>query len=503
MTLFQLGRPQVTYLVCQALVILFYGLFVEFKSGTDPKGDKAKEDATAQDMLRNRYASFQDIHVMVFIGFGFLMTFLKSHNWSSIGYNYLIAAWAVQIEILCSHFWDQIFKYYDNYHDHNFEKLNIGVWQLIEGDFGAASMLVAMGALIGKTSLYQLFTLSCVHIFFFTINKQIILQLFKVSDIGGSMIIHTYGAYFGLAASFFFYRKEASKDENKQGKGNYLSGLIAMTGTLFLFCYFPSFNSALAKVPGSQQMRAIINTYLSLSCSVIAAVIVSRITKRRLLDMEIILNASLAGGVVMGCNAVLIILPFGAMLAGFIVGCVTSFGYAYLTPLLRDKFNIHDTCGIHNLYAIPGIIAGIISAIVASRGDIIYGNQYNNVFELDTTVRAATYQAGFQLAAIATSIGLGIFGGIIGGLIVGTHNPFFMPMNPKQLFDDRWAWWECVIDHHRLVELKKKYDTTMSIIQGGNLKKAIPNFPVTVQDEQDWNNLNIDRSAGPTDAVSF
>jgi len=32
---------------------------------------------------------------MIFIGFGFLMVFLKSHNWSSIGYNYLIACWAI------------------------------------------------------------------------------------------------------------------------------------------------------------------------------------------------------------------------------------------------------------------------------------------------------------------------------------------------------------------------------------------------------------------------
>lgn len=51
---------------------------------------------------------------MIFIGFGFLMVFLKSHNWSSIGYNYLIACWAIQISILWNHFWDQVSKYYDD-----------------------------------------------------------------------------------------------------------------------------------------------------------------------------------------------------------------------------------------------------------------------------------------------------------------------------------------------------------------------------------------------------
>lgn len=84
-------------------------------------------------------------------------------------------------------------------------------------------------------------------------------------------------------------------------------------------------------------MRATINTYLSLSSSVIASIIVARITKGRKLEMEIILNASLAGGVVMGANADIIAKGYGAMLAGFIAGTVSSLGYAYLGKII--KFN--------------------------------------------------------------------------------------------------------------------------------------------------------------------
>lgn len=51
---------------------------------------------------------------MIFVGFGFLMCFLKSHNWGSIGYNYLLACWAIQITILWSHFWKQVTLYYDD-----------------------------------------------------------------------------------------------------------------------------------------------------------------------------------------------------------------------------------------------------------------------------------------------------------------------------------------------------------------------------------------------------
>lgn len=41
-------------------------------------------------------AGFQDVHVMIFIGFGFLMTFLQRYGFSSVGFNFLIAAFSLQ-----------------------------------------------------------------------------------------------------------------------------------------------------------------------------------------------------------------------------------------------------------------------------------------------------------------------------------------------------------------------------------------------------------------------
>lgn len=142
-------------------------------------------------------------------------------------------------------------------------------------------------------------------------------------------------------------------------------------------------------------MRAVINTYLSLTSSVIASIIVSRITKGKKLEMEIILNASLAGGVVMGSNADIIAKSYGAMLAGFLAGVVSSLGYAYLGPYLAKKINLHDTCGVHNLHGMPGLMGGIISAIVASRGLENFGSNYQKQFLFDPDVRTPSQQAGF------------------------------------------------------------------------------------------------------------
>lgn len=246
----------------------------------------------------------------------------------------------------------------------------------MEAEFGAGAVLISMGAILGKCSLMQLFGMANLNVFFYTLNRAIVFNIFKASDIGESMTIHTFGAYFGVIMTWFFQPKEAIEDKNKLGTGNYLSDLISMTGTLFLFIYWPSFNGGPAK--GGKQMRAVINTYLSLSSSCIASIIVARITKGKKLDMEIILNASLAGGVVMGANADLIAKSYGAMLAGFIAGTVSSLGYAYLGPYLQQKIRLHDTCGVHSLHGMPGVMGGLISAIMASRGLVNFGTNYKD-----------------------------------------------------------------------------------------------------------------------------
>lgn len=41
-------------------------------------------------------AVFQDVHVMIYVGFGFLMTFLKKYGYGAVGYNFFIAALITQ-----------------------------------------------------------------------------------------------------------------------------------------------------------------------------------------------------------------------------------------------------------------------------------------------------------------------------------------------------------------------------------------------------------------------
>ena len=168
------------------------------------------------------------------------MVFLKAHSWTSVGFNYIVAAWALQIYILFSGFWVNVCAYY-NGEDH-FKKIEIDITMITMADFAAGSCLIAFGVILGKCSLLQLWVLATIQVCFYALNEAIVFTIFKASDIGGSMTIHTFGAYYGLAASFFFQPRKAT--ESKHLGTNYSSNLVAVIGTIFLFMYWPSFNAA-------------------------------------------------------------------------------------------------------------------------------------------------------------------------------------------------------------------------------------------------------------------
>lgn len=79
--------------------------------------------------------------------------------------------------------------------------------------------------------------------------------------------------------------------------------------------------------------------------------------------MELMLNATLAGGVAIGSAADVIVAPWGAMLIGFGGGVLSAVGFQKIGPYLNEKLGLQDTCGVNSLHGMPGIFAAIVSAI--------------------------------------------------------------------------------------------------------------------------------------------
>jgi ammonium transporter Rh len=88
-------------------------------------------------------------------------------------------------------------------------KINIDLQSLIWGLFGAATAMITYGALLGKATLHQLLWLTFWEMIFWGLNVSICLFWIEGVDMGGSIIIHAYGCFFGLAASYFFQPNRA------------------------------------------------------------------------------------------------------------------------------------------------------------------------------------------------------------------------------------------------------------------------------------------------------
>ena len=199
--------------------------------------------------------------------------------------------------------------------------------------------------------------------------------------------------------------------------------------------YWPSFNSAL--FTGAAQHRVQVNTVLAIAGSCLGAAFTARILMGKL-EMEIILNATLAGGVAVGSSADLCWSPWIAMLIGVIGGIFSAIGFQKIGPYLSEKINLQDTCGVNSLHGMPGVLAALISSIVlvASTEEnfpISYFPAYN-----EDAIPAMTYsevvnkQALNQVLALIITLAISICAGLSGGWLcsLSTMQP------PHALFRD-------------------------------------------------------------------
>jgi ammonium transporter Rh len=250
-----------------------------------------------------------------------------------------------------------------------------------------------------------------------------------VSRKDGSSIV---GAYFGLAVAFVLYRPQVLDSPHE--KSRYTSDMFAMIGTLFLFCFWPSFNAGVGT--GVDRLRAVVNTYISICASVIGAFLMSSVVKKGKFEMTHIQNATLAGGVAVGTVAGANLGLHGAMVIGTLAGMISVLGFRFIFPLLR-KIRLHDTCGVHYLHGIPGLMSGITGIVVASIGDRSgFLNHLTDHCLSGGRSRDSSTQSAFQAAALGLTLGMAIVGGLITGAIM--RIPIFAQKEHDYEDDAHW-----------------------------------------------------------------
>lgn len=441
--------------VLQIVILVLMGVLMTYGPEALPKPNNGSISQNGNGDIRI-YPMYQDVHVMIWIGFGFLMTFLRRYGQSAVGFTFLVAAILVQVAILCQGVLHMA--------QHS-GKAPLSLQSLLSADVAVAAPLISMGALLGKTTYMQLICMGIIELIVYTVNKHIGEHHFVAVDAGDSMYVHVFGAYFGLAVSLIFGLKDKPKEHPLEGS-NYQSDIFAMIGTIFLWLFWPSFNSG--SLHGDDQQRAIINTLLSIAASCVMAFATSAVvSKNNKFNMVHVQNSTLAGGVAIGTAAGLMCEPVGALTIGSIAGILSVLGYKYLTPAIQKFLRIHDTCGVHNLHGMPGVLAGLFGALMAG---IATTDEYDySLYEIFPARasssginlgfaraeypiepgqnRTAGQQAGYQLLTLVVTLIMAIVSGLITGFIISL--PIFGSIPEEQKFDDA-ANWELEEEEHEL-----------------------------------------------------
>ncbi|XP_012557537.1 ammonium transporter Rh type C isoform X1 [Hydra vulgaris] len=393
----------VALLLFQVLLICLYAGFVNYD-----------ESGPLQDNI-NYYPVFQDVHVMIIIGFGFLMTFLKRYGYGAVSYNLLLAAVTIQWSILLNA-WvsNQTSKFKGK--QVTLGEVKLGLKDVTFADISCTPILITFGAILGKASHLQLFVIAIIETIIYVVNNNIITDIFETADAGGTVSLHLFGAYFGLAVAFVL---KNSGDPYGKESSSYNSDIFSMIGTLFLWVFWPSFNAGTLVGKPLQINRAVINTYIALAAGAVTSFGVSSlVNKSYKFKMVLMQNATIAAGVAVGISSDLLIRPWGAMLIGLTASTICVLGFTYLTPRL-NKLSIHDTCGVHNLHGMPALFGACCAAIcaIAIPPGKYSAEDFKSIYTASAE-RSPLKQGGFQFAAIIVTLAFAIICGLITGYII-------------------------------------------------------------------------------------
>lgn len=326
------------------------------------------------------YARSIHILAMLLLGFGFLMVFLRGHEFTTLTATFLAVSISIPVYLLVKSFLPG-----------EFEVMNISGF--LYAEFAAASLLICMGAVLGRLKMDQYFVLSILFTVAYIFNEWLLLEsgLFEgFLDTGGSVAIHAFGAYFGLGV----VATTAKKFQDKPGpKTNKVSNEFCLLGSMVLWLFWPSFTSAV--VAPELGYSTVLNTVLALCGSTLATYVFSKLIRGKI-EVEDIANAALAGGVCIGstCSTAN---PGFAMVIGICAGTLSTLGFAIIAPKVCKLIRGTDTCGVHNLHGMPGLLGGLFG--IAITGNV--GVQVGAV--------VATVVVGLVLGRVCGAI-LGLFG---------------------------------------------------------------------------------------------
>lgn len=316
-------------------------------------GYAATNDLSAVMEVQKYYRSIH-IMVMALVGFGFLMNFIKTYGRSAATATYLLVSIGIPLYMVINGL--GIFG----------EAQTLDVDKFIFSEFATVSLLICAGAVLGRLKMPQYLLLGLLFIPAYMVNEWIVLggglglvPQGSFVDTGGSIVIHAFGAFFGLGVLFTMTTK---REFDRAIPEDNVSEIFSLLGSMVLWVFWPSFCAAL--VPAEQVPMVVVNVVMAL-CGATLSTYIATVLLRHKISVIDIANATLAGGVAIGsvCDHAT---NQTALMIGIVAGILSVVGFAVIQPKLEEMLQKKDTCGVMYLHGLPGLFGGLVALFVVS-----------------------------------------------------------------------------------------------------------------------------------------
>ncbi|XP_068028834.1 blood group Rh(CE) polypeptide [Anomalospiza imberbis] len=359
------------------------------------------------------YPEFQDVSHMVIFGFGFFLMVLRRYGFSSTGFNFLLVVLGVQWSMLA----EDLLVFIRG------RQNQVGMESLAKAVVSMTAVVISTGAVLGKANPVQLIVMTLVELIFFHVSRCINSTFLEVPEHVTVMHVYLFGAYFGLALTSRFPEPPPGLDKNRSTPK---SELFSVLGTVFVWVFWPSFNSIL-----SESKEAVLNTYLALAVSAVAAFMLSALTSTDgKFRMAHIRSAALAGGVAVSYTADLIQHPWIAMILGLLGSVITILGSHCLQRCFNPALKLQDTSGVHFTFGLPAVLGAVAAVVLRVVEDGIY-TQWNELSSLG-------YTAFYYIGAFCQTISTALITGLITGFILNIK--LLKAVHVSKYFDDQFYW---------------------------------------------------------------
>lgn len=341
--------------IIQGIIILLISFYYFWDESNIPK------NYTISLFDENKYKIFQDINIVIFIGFAFLRSFLQYYSWTSIALTLISGVFSFEFGLFMLICWAAILR--KNWSD-GFFNFN----HLLDANYCSATVIISLGAIMGKLSLPQYLVTVFIETIFSTLNYVLLRQTLKIIDIGGSLTIHLFGALFGGTFSLVWLIGNGESEKVKKSsyfRPNYFSNIFALFGLLILLTFWPSFNIGLVNEQegNEQKYDGIINTYFAILGSIVGTFCLSPIFNNGIFKIKDIINSCYSGAIIVAGCCHIIKHYWISIILGIASGALTTFLSNTFTPILNTKIYYNDTADIVFYHGVPGFFGGIVTTI--------------------------------------------------------------------------------------------------------------------------------------------